>query len=89
MEFNICIEQKISKALPMATESEIEEIINFLGNSVFREIAEVYLNELIKNPNELLREVDTGMLVNSVKKSFKSCLRGILALDYENVVNKR
>lgn len=89
MEFNICIKQKISKALPMATELEIEEIINFLGNSVFREIAEVYLNELIKNPNKLLREVDTEMLVNSVKKSFKSCLRSILTLDYENFINKK
>lgn len=73
----------------MATESEIEEITNFLGNSVFREIAEVYLDKLIKSPNQLLGEVDTEVLVNSVKESFKNCLRGILALDYENVVNKK
>ena len=89
MEFDICVEQKLSEVLPMATELEIEEITNFLGNSVFREIAEVYLDELIKNPNGLLREVDTGVLVNNVKKSFKNCLRGVLALDYKSFVNKR
>ena len=85
---NVNIEQKLFEALSMATESEIEEIIKFLGNSVFREVAEIYLVVLIKDPNELLGEIDTGVLVDGVKKSFKNCFRDILVLDYKSFVNK-